>query len=167
MAETSKAARSASTSEASTASTTPSSSSSSSSQADTVQGGSSQTATATGSDREVLSPIGVKSSEEDWALDVDGAREIATAGGRVRPGMSMMDVQGSAYDIPEVFDEYQYYENERVNNAAHLRHRFDERQIDWDLTSRKDLADDGVTSEGVKIRERSNFTRSRKSDQDR
>lgn len=156
MAETSKA-RSASTSEASPASTTSSSS----------QAGDSQTATSTGNDREVLSPVGVKSSEEDWQLDVEGAREIATANGRVRPGMSMMDVQGSAYDIPEVFDEYQYYENERVNNAPHLRHRFDERQIDWDLTGRRDLGDDGVTSEGVKIRERTNFTKTRKSDQDR
>jgi hypothetical protein len=166
MAESNKA-RSASTAEASAASNTSSSESQSAQNTSSESRSSSSSRKDARQNREVLSPVGQQSSSEDWQMDLDSARTISTGGGQVYPGMSMPDIQGSAFDNPEVFDEYRYYESERVNNAEHLAHRFDERQIDWDLTARRDLDDDGVTSTGPKVRERTEFAKSRKSDQDR
>lgn len=99
--------------------------------------------------------------------DVEGIKNMVQGGGFVYPGMSMPDIQGSQFDNPDAYDAYKGYVNDEVNQADHLKDRFDERQIDWDLTDRKDLDDDGVSSKGVKRRETSEFTRSQKSPQDK
>jgi hypothetical protein len=109
----------------------------------------------------------VRRTANKWSQDVEGIKNMTQGGGFIYPGMSMPDIQGSQFDNPGVFDEYKKYVNEEVNEAEHLKDRFDERQIDWDLTDRKDLGDDGKSSEGVKQREQRSFTRTQKSDQDR
>lgn len=99
--------------------------------------------------------------------DISGIKNMVQGGGFIYPGMSMPDIQGSQFDNPDVFDDYKTNVNDEVNEADHLKDRFDERQIDWDLTDRKDLNDDGVTSGGVKVREQREFTKTRKGDKDR
>lgn len=106
-------------------------------------------------------------TKNKFKQDVEGIKNMVQGGGFIYPGMSMPDIQGSHFDNPDVYDEYKKYVNEEVNEAEHLKDRFDERQIDWDLTNRKDLADDGVTSEGAKQRPQRDFNFNRKGDKNR
>lgn len=108
----------------------------------------------------------VRREANKFKQDVDGIKTMLSGNGLVKPGMSMPDIQGSQFDNPEAFDDYKTNVNDEVNQAAHLKDRYDERQIDWDLTDRKDLDDDGVTSKGVRRREQREFTRTKKDHKD-
>lgn len=109
----------------------------------------------------------VKKTGNKFQQDISGIKNMVQGGGFIYPGMSMPDIQGSQFDNPDVFDDYKTNVNDEVNKAEHLQDRFDERQIDWDLTDRKDLDDDGVTSKGVKVREQRGFAKSEKADKDK